>query len=73
MAQGVEHKAHNNRIQRLRLSLKFLIYLFGTGHFLKPEEAFRRQVKSLYPSYLLNEASDKDNHYYGEYNLTHKA
>jgi hypothetical protein len=35
--------AHAERViikfQRLSLSLKFLIYLVGTGQFLKPEEA----------------------------------
>ena len=43
MAQGVEHKAHNNR-----LSLKFLIYLVSTGHLLKPEDAFPSPGEKVY-------------------------
>lgn len=76
---GKWHRVSNTKriiieFKRLRLSLKFLIYLFGTGHFLKPEGSIPvAEVKKSISSYLLNEASDKDNHYYGEYNLTHKA
>jgi hypothetical protein len=45
MARDDARRARNNQIPALSLSLKFLIYLVGTGHFLKPEEQSRRQVK----------------------------
>jgi hypothetical protein len=40
MALDDERRERNNQIPVLSLSLKFEIYLVGTGHFLKPEEAF---------------------------------
>ncbi|KAA8639288.1 hypothetical protein FZN37_001984 [Enterobacter hormaechei] len=50
---GKWHRMSNTKriiieFKRLRLSLKFLIYLFGTGHFLKPEEAFPSPGEKVY-------------------------
>jgi hypothetical protein len=42
------------KFQRLRLSLKFLINLVGTGQFLKPEAAIPPPAEKVCPSYLPN-------------------
>lgn len=73
MAQGVEHKAHNNRIQAPAFVAEVPDIPRQHRSFAETGGRIPVAVKSLYPSYLPNEASDKDNHYYGEYNLTHLA
>jgi hypothetical protein len=42
------------KFECLRLLLEFLIYLVGTGQFLKPEEAFPSPVKKS-ESFILTE------------------
>jgi hypothetical protein len=64
-------RARNNQFQRLSLSLSRR-YTSSAASIPETGAAIPPPAEKICPSYLLNKPL-KDNHYYGEYNLTHKT